>query len=125
MQRLDPHSGSPDETDTSFPCNVDRITAGVDQSTILYTVNHFRESSCSPHTRRDDPVAAVDVNITGLAGVTIPARSALDTTNAQSGTGSLGLQASQCASQHGRNPNFMLVDYCASPRTSGVSSRVA
>ena len=42
--------------------------------------------------------------------IQIPNKPALNTTNAVSGPGSLGLQAEQCAAQYGRNPNFMLVD---------------
>lgn len=48
-----------------------------------------------------------------IAGSTfpVPATSALGETNALSGTGSLGAQASACAAQQGYNPTFTLVDY--------------
>ena len=45
-----------------------------------------------------------------VAGVPAPDPDHANTTNAVSGTGSLGQQVSTCASQYGRNPNFMLVD---------------
>lgn len=62
---------------------------------LQYLINHF-----------------LDVNMTVL-GMTIPvpATQELETTNAVSGTGSLGAQASECAAQHGYNPTFTLVDY--------------
>lgn len=48
-----------------------------------------------------------------IAGSTfpVPATGALGQTNAVSGTGSLGVQASACAAQQGYNPTFTLVDY--------------
>lgn len=81
-----------DVTDTSFNCDVNR-TKG-DSSTQLYTINHF-----------------LDTN-TDILGTTSPTpdKSSLNTTNSASGTGSLGLQASQCGATYGRSPNFMLVD---------------
>ena len=60
----------------------------------MYLINHFLDKT------------------TTLLGTTIftPDTAALNTTNAVSGTGSLGLQVSTCAAEYGRNPNFMLVD---------------
>ena len=60
----------------------------------MYLINHFLDKA------------------TTLLGTTIfsPDISALNTTNAVSGTGSLGQQVSTCAAEYGRNPNFMLVD---------------
>ena len=80
-----------DVTDPTFDCNVNR-TKG-DTSTQLYTINHFLDK---------------EVNI--IANTLTPDKDALNTTNAASGTGSLGLQASECGAQYGRYPNFMLVD---------------
>lgn len=81
-----------DVTDPTFDCEVNR-TKG-DSSTQLYTINHFLDSN------------------TDILGTTTPTpdKDALNTTNSASGTGSLGLQASQCGAQYGRSPNFMLVD---------------
>lgn len=81
-----------DVTDPTFDCNVNR-TKG-DSSTQLYTINHFLD---------------MDVNI--IASTVAPNKGALNTTNAANGTGSLGLQASQCGAEYGRYPNFMLVDF--------------
>ncbi|KAI5121163.1 hypothetical protein M0805_007160 [Coniferiporia weirii] len=82
-----------DVTDTTFDCEVNR-TKG-DSSTQLYTINHF-----------------LDENVTILGTVSpTPDKDALNQTNAVSGTGSLGLQASQCGTEYGRSPNFMLVDF--------------
>jgi len=59
----------------------------------MYLINHFLDE-------------VVSVIATSIA----PNKGQLNVTNAVSGTGSLGLQASECAGQEGRNPNFMLVD---------------
>ncbi|KZV74858.1 PLC-like phosphodiesterase [Peniophora sp. CONT] len=82
-----------DVTDTSFDCAVNRSSG--DTSTSMYLINHFLDKT------------------TNLLGTTIftPDISALNTTNAVSGTGSLGQQVSTCSAEYGRNPNFMLVDY--------------
>ncbi|KAL7007741.1 G protein subunit beta [Cystobasidiomycetes sp. EMM_F5] len=80
-----------DETDVNFPCTVDRGTS----ATPMYMMNHF-----------------LDKNLSFFGSVVpVPDTSNLNRTNGVSGTGSLGLQASQCASQHGRYPTFMLVDF--------------
>lgn len=80
-----------DVTDTTFDCNVNR-TSG-DSTTQLYTINHF-----------------LDKYETVLTLTLTPDKDALNQTNAASGTGSLGLQASECGGTYGRYPNFMLVD---------------
>lgn len=80
-----------DVTDTTFDCNVNR-TKG-DPTTEMYLINHF-----------------LDMPINIIASTIAPNKTALNETNAASGVGSLGLQASNCAAQYGRNPNFMLVD---------------
>ncbi|KAI0825002.1 PLC-like phosphodiesterase [Trametes gibbosa] len=78
-----------DVTDTTFDCNVNRTNG--DQSTQMYLINHFLDKL--------------------IAGFPAPDPDNADTTNAASGVGSLGQQVQTCASQHGRNPNFMLVDF--------------
>ena len=45
-----------------------------------------------------------------VAGFPAPDQDDAATTNGVSGVGSLGQQVQTCASQYGRNPNFMLVD---------------
>jgi len=79
-----------DVTDTTFDCNVNRTNG--DSSTQLYLINHFLDKIVLNQFTPDPENAA--------------------TTNAVSGTGSLGLQAQTCAATYGRNPNFMLVDVC-------------
>ena len=80
-----------DVTDPTFDCNVNRTNG--DPSTQLYTINHF-----------------LDEEVSVIATSIAPDKDALNTTNAASGDGSLGKQASECGVQHGRSPNFMLVD---------------
>ena len=45
-----------------------------------------------------------------VAGFPAPDQDDAATTNGVSGVGSVGQQVQTCASQYGRNPNFMLVD---------------
>jgi len=78
-----------DVTDTTFNCNVNRTNG--DSSTQLFTINHFLDKIVLNQFAPDPEDA--------------------NTTNAVSGTGSLGLQVQTCAAQYGRNPNFMLVDF--------------
>lgn len=80
-----------DVTDPTFDCIVNR-TKG-DATTQMYVINHFLDE-------------VVNVVATSIA----PNKGQLNVTNSASGPGSLGLQASQCGAQYGRNPNFMLVD---------------
>ena len=82
-----------DVTDPAFDCSVNR-THG-DASTQLSTINHFLDED-------------------GILGVLVPDVAALNTTNAVSGPGSVGLQAQQCGAEYGRNPNFLLVDVSVS-----------
>jgi hypothetical protein len=80
-----------DVTDSSFPdCSINR-PSGVTADGRMYIVNHF-----------------LDVDI---LGVLIPDRSAAATTNAATGTGSIGAQAALCKGLYGRPPNFVLVDF--------------
>ncbi|KAL1697580.1 PLC-like phosphodiesterase [Schizophyllum commune] len=78
-----------DVTDTTFDCEVNR-TKG-DTSTQMYLINHFLDKV--------------------LLGNPVPDKDNADTTNAASGTGSLGTQVETCTNQYGRAPNFMLVDF--------------
>ncbi|KZT30873.1 PLC-like phosphodiesterase [Neolentinus lepideus HHB14362 ss-1] len=78
-----------DVTDTTFDCNVNRSKG--DTSTEMYLINHFLDEV--------------------ILGNPVPDVSDAGTTNAVSGTGSLGVQAATCAAMYGRNPNFMLVDF--------------
>jgi hypothetical protein len=45
------------------------------------------------------------------ANLLVPARTELNVTNNVTGTGSLGLGATECLTQWGRPPNFLNVDY--------------
>lgn len=74
---------------TTFDCEVNRTNG--DPSTQMYLINHF-----------------LDVM---LLGEPTPDPSAANQTNAVSGPNSLGAQFELCASQQGRNPNFILVDF--------------
>ncbi|THH23090.1 hypothetical protein EUX98_g8089 [Antrodiella citrinella] len=81
-----------DVTDTTFDCNVNRSNGNPD--TQMFLINHFLDS----------PVA-------GIAALPAPDKSAANVTNAVSGVGSLGQQVDTCIDAHGRDPNFMLVDF--------------
>ncbi|KAF8851914.1 PLC-like phosphodiesterase [Acephala macrosclerotiorum] len=80
-----------DVTDSTFPsCALDR-PSGSSGSGLMMIVNHF-----------------LDLDILGIL---IPDELAASTTNAATGTGSIGAQASVCYSTWGRVPNLILVDY--------------
>ncbi|KAJ5688635.1 hypothetical protein N7462_003027 [Penicillium macrosclerotiorum] len=80
-----------DVTDASFPsCSIDR-PAGASASGRMYIVNHF-----------------LDIDI---LGIDIPDRDAASTTNAVSGEGSIGAQASECEALYDRAPNVVLADF--------------
>lgn len=57
----------------------------------MYIVNHF-----------------LDVDIFGIK---VPDRDAADRTNAATGEGSIGAQASECAALYHRAPNVVLADF--------------
>lgn len=82
-----------DQTNASFACTVNRPPSIVGQFPTgrLSVINHF-----------------LDTELT--EGVLIPDTGALNVTNAVTGAGSLGVQASDCAALYGRYPNFLLVD---------------
>jgi len=83
-----------DVTDQNFPCTVNRSSG--DPSTQLYLINHF-----------------LDTFVSTPVGTTIaPNKALLNETNAVTGFGSLGADASNCATVNGgRNPTFLLVDF--------------
>ncbi|KAK9897191.1 PLC-like phosphodiesterase [Cystobasidium minutum MCA 4210] len=79
------------QTDASFPCNVDRGSA----DTQMYMMNHY-----------------LDKNLTFFGSqIPIPDTGSLETTNAVSGSSSLGQNAAECAAQHGQYPTYLLVDF--------------
>lgn len=81
-----------DTTDPNFAeCTLDR-PAGASPDGLMYIVNHF-----------------LDTNVFG-SGVLIPDNADDYTTNAATGTGSIGAQADLCTSTYGRVPNIVLVD---------------
>lgn len=77
-----------DVTDPTFDCEVNR-TAG-DATTQMYLINHFLDKI--------------------TFGAPVPNIAQAPVTNAATGAGSLGEQVSKCTGQHGRPPNFLLVD---------------
>ena len=83
-----------DQTDSSFPCTVDRPASlqGQIPNGRLSVINHF-----------------LDIKLP-IVDILIPDKGALEQTNGASGPGSLGLQAQQCAAIYDRFPNFLLVD---------------
>jgi len=83
-----------DVTDPSFSCAVNRTQGDASQQ--MYLINHFLDSN---------------QEILGSIGSLAPDKGALNVTNAASGPGSLGQQASDCTSEYGRPPNFLLVDF--------------
>ncbi|KAJ9385387.1 hypothetical protein DTO063F5_4352 [Paecilomyces variotii] len=93
-----------DVTDPSFSnCSIDR-PPGASASGRMYIVNHF-----------------LDVDI---LGVLVPDRVAAPTTNAVSGNGSIGVQASLCEGLYGRVPNFVLVDFTDQGDVLGAQERL-
>ncbi|EPS28042.1 hypothetical protein PDE_02988 [Penicillium oxalicum 114-2] len=80
-----------DVTDSNFSgCSIDR-PSGASPSGRMYIVNHF-----------------LDVDI---FGVKVPDRTAAGTTNAATGKGSIGAQASVCKGLYNRAPNVVLLDF--------------
>jgi hypothetical protein len=82
------------QIDPAFPCTVDRPKSLQNQVPAgrLSVVNHFLDKLLTK-------------------GVLIPDIASLNVTNAVEGSGSLGLNAANCAAIYGRYPNFLLVDY--------------
>ncbi|OJJ94703.1 hypothetical protein ASPACDRAFT_5634, partial [Aspergillus aculeatus ATCC 16872] len=81
----------------SFPCTVQRppgiTTAEAEER--MYMINHNLD---------------IEVMLEGIE-ILIPDTAQLNTTNAVSGFGSLGLMANNCRAKWDRPPNFLLVDY--------------
>ena len=79
-----------DTTDPNFAeCTLDR-PAGASPDGRMYIVNHF-----------------LDINVLGIL---IPDKGADQTTNAATGTGSIGAQVGLCETTYGRKPKGVLVD---------------
>ncbi|THH00683.1 hypothetical protein EW026_g1892 [Hermanssonia centrifuga] len=78
-----------DVTDTTFNCDVNRTNG--DTSTQMFLINHFLDQI--------------------IIGFPAPDVTQANTTNGVSGVGSLGQQVQTCATEYGRNPNFLLVDF--------------
>jgi len=74
--------------DPAFDCNVNR-TKG-DPTSQMFLINHFLDQL--------------------VLGQPVPFINQLPVTNAASGAGSLGAQVATCVGDHGRAPNFLLVD---------------
>jgi hypothetical protein len=80
-----------DTTDPTFPeCTLDR-PAGASPSGRMYIVNHFLDQD--------------------VLGIDIPDESAAGTTNAATGSGSIGAQVGLCQSTYGYAPKGVLLDY--------------
>lgn len=80
-----------DTTDPTFPeCSIDR-PSGASATGRMYLVNHF-----------------LDIDI---LGIDIPDEMAASTTNAATGSGSIGAQVGICVGLYGRYPNVVLLDY--------------
>jgi len=84
-------------TDPNFPCTVGRPENLNQKNTDdwLYMANHNLN---------------VEVSIAG-SSLLIPNSVALNVTNGVTGDGSLGNMTRECTADHGRPPNFLLVDY--------------
>lgn len=82
-------------TDTTFDCSVNRTNG--DPTTQMFLINHFLDQI--------------------VLGFPAPFVQQANNTNAASGVGSLGQQVTNCLNEHGRVPNFMLVDVSAIDQT--------
>lgn len=85
-------------TNDSFPCTVERppgLPSDRARNDLLYMANHNLNA---------------DISI-GSINLLVPNTVAMNQTNGLTGEGSLGLTANNCASDWGRPPNFLLVDY--------------
>jgi hypothetical protein len=82
-----------DTTDKTFnECKIDRQNnVNPDGKSSMYIVNHFLDLS--------------------IFGILIPDMVDAAKTNAVTGSGSIGAQASLCKGIYGRNPNVVLIDY--------------
>ncbi|KAF2809636.1 PLC-like phosphodiesterase [Mytilinidion resinicola] len=85
-------------TDPAFPCTVQRPENLSENNTNswLYMANHNLN---------------VAVSIAGSSSLLIPNSVAMNVTNGLTGEGSLGNMTRECTADHGRPPNFLLVDY--------------
>lgn len=85
-------------TNPAFPCTEQRPPNQAEDVTRerMYMLNHNLN---------------IEVSLTGLNGLLVPAYGLLDDVNAVSGNGSLGLNVKHCEQLWGRPPNWLLVDY--------------
>ncbi|KAI9039461.1 PI-PLC domain-containing protein [Aspergillus affinis] len=98
-------------TDRNFPCTVQR-PPGLHPPDIrnrMYLANHNLN---------------LDLNFANL-NLLIPNTAQLNQTNAVDGFGSLGWMANNCTRDHGRPPNFLLVDYYNYGQVNGSVFEVA
>ncbi|KAF2830775.1 PLC-like phosphodiesterase [Ophiobolus disseminans] len=96
----------------AFPCTQQRPpnqTEDVSRNR-MYTLNHNLN---------------IELSLTGVSGLLVPASALLDKVNAVSGNGSLGLNVEHCEQLWGRPPNFMLVDYYNRGNFAGSVFQVA
>ena len=83
---------------SNFSCQPNRPSSVANQPTTalnsgrMFLMNHFLDSD-------------------EAFGILVPDVNAVNTTNAQTGTGSLGGQMSTCTALYGKEPNFVLVDF--------------
>jgi len=77
--------------DPAFNCNINRTNPNVDPAGQMYLINHFLDKLVF-----NQPVPFIEK---------------LETTNGATGPGSLGEQVDTCTGQHGKPPNFLLVDF--------------
>ncbi|WRT69589.1 uncharacterized protein IL334_006578 [Kwoniella shivajii] len=94
-----------DVTDASFQCAVNRTSGSA--SSQMYMINHFLDTTYA----------------FGGTSFFVPNKDALNTTNAESGDGSIGYHVGNCVQLWGRNPNHILLDFYDT--TSNVPFNVA
>jgi hypothetical protein len=85
-------------TDPSFPCTQQRPPDQAEEVSRnrMYMLNHNLN---------------IEVKLSGIDGILIPAYSLLDDVNAVSGNGSVGRNVQNCTAMWDRPPNWILVDY--------------
>ncbi|KAH9862574.1 hypothetical protein IAQ61_009991 [Plenodomus lingam] len=99
-------------TDPAFPCTQQRPpnqAEGISRER-MYLMNHNLN---------------IEITLLGKGGILVPAYGLLDQVNADSGNGSVGLNAKQCEDTWGRPPNWILVDYYNFGNFNGSVFKVA
>lgn len=99
-------------TDPSFPCTADRPPnqAEAISRERMYMMNHNLN---------------IEISLSGMDGILIPAYSLLSQVNAETGNGSVGLAVQNCETMWGRPPNYILVDYYNFGNFNGSVFKVA